>query len=73
MKNQQKKALYIVLLLFLFGLIGATFCYFMGITDTLGEAFTEFLRFGKWLLPAFIAAFSLILYDLNRLNRKNRE
>ena len=71
MKDQHKKALYIVVLLLLFGLIGATFCYFPGKTETLEEALAEFWNFGYALIPLFAIAIGLLLYDLHRLNRKN--
>jgi hypothetical protein len=73
MNNQQKKALYIVILLFLISMQGGMFCYFMGKTDTLGEAFSQFIDFAKWIFPVFIVCFSLVLYDLRKLNRKNEE
>ena len=73
MKDQHKKSLYVILLIFLFGVIGATFCYFLGTTETWAEAFGAFWPYGRGMLPMFLAVVCLIALDVRRMNRGKKQ
>ena len=73
MKDQHKKSSYIILLLVIFGIIGAMFCYFLGTTETWTEAFGAFWTHGRGMLPMFLAVVCLIVLDVRRMNRGKKQ
>ena len=73
MKNNSKIFTWALILGFFFALIVGTFCYFLGKTNTLGGAWSEFANFGYMLLPLFVLVFVLGVADIRRTLRKKNE
>lgn len=72
MNPKQARLAWALILIFLFGIVVATFCYFLGTTDTLGEAFQAYWRFGAGLIPLFLIVALLAAVSLRRLDKKER-
>ena len=72
MKLQQARLIWAIILASLFGIIAATFCYFLGTTDTLGHALGAFGRYGIGLIPIFLAVVILAFSSLRRIGKKEK-
>ena len=72
MKKNQHILIWTIILFLLFAMITGTFCYFLGKTDSLGEAFNEFLVFGYGLFPLFLVVIGVAVYDVRRVGRKGK-
>lgn len=71
MKTSHRTLIWTTLLFAAFAMLLGTFCYFLGKTDTLGGAFSEFLGFSYALLPGVLIVIALMIYDIRRAGKKN--
>ena len=73
MKANHRILIWGILLMAMFATILGTFCYFLGKTDSLGDAMSEFIHFGYILFPLFLVVIGLAVSDIRRIGKKKKE